>query len=103
MPRKRPLNWALVRSNVAEAREELARLEKLATSDARTEGRLEVSLAHAYHHLNVAWNARRIPMSLYASLTDAQFNAWGAFPGRIRLERVGTRKAKRPRRRSRGA
>jgi hypothetical protein len=49
MPR---LNWKVIADNLTEAREELEKLEQMATETrSRTEGRLQVGLEHAYFHL----------------------------------------------------
>jgi hypothetical protein len=36
-------------------------------------------LSHAYHHLNLAWNIRRISTSEYSRLTQEQFERWGRY------------------------
>jgi hypothetical protein len=83
------MNWKAITMNLSEAREELARLEGLAAAPTRrSAGGLEVGLAHAYRHLNVAWHVRRVPMSRYATLTDADFNRWGRFPKDLELARL---------------
>jgi hypothetical protein len=84
-----PINWKVVASNLAEAREEIEEFEALlAKRGRRSEVDLQLSLEHAYHHLNVAWNARRATMRQYRNLTDAQFNQWGRFPKGIAPYRV---------------
>jgi hypothetical protein len=72
----------------------LERLEQMVT-DARhrTEGGLQIGLEHAYFHLNVAWHARRVPMSRYASMTGGDFNKWGRFPKDVELPRLEVRRA----------
>jgi len=83
MPR---LNWTIISSNVQEAREQLEEIEaSLAKGERPSPGRLEALIAHAYHHLNSAWNARCAPMREYRSLTDAKFNEWGRFPTELEL------------------
>jgi hypothetical protein len=83
MPRKRPFNRQIIQSNIVEAIEELQKLERNAADGSLDEGALHVGLQHAYHHLNFAWNVRRISTSEYASLTDAKFNEWGKYPAEI--------------------
>ena len=39
-----------------------------------------VEMAHTYHHLNTAWNARHIPAKRTNNITDKDFNEWGRFP-----------------------
>jgi hypothetical protein len=80
------LNRKLILYNVSEAREELERIEALAKGDEKlVEEHLAVMFEHAYHHLNCAWNARRVPMSRYRHLTNEDFNAWGQFPTDLEL------------------
>ena len=75
------LNWELIRRNVTEARAQLEKLEiYLNESPRRSEIQLKADLEHAFHHLNFAWNARRIRYSRYSNLSDADFNDWGKFP-----------------------
>jgi hypothetical protein len=80
VPRRRPLNHKIIASNVREAIEELQKLEGRAQDGTLREAQLQVGLLHAYHHLNVAWNVRRVSTSEYATLTDAQFKEWGTYP-----------------------
>lgn len=75
------LNWTVVRSNVREAREQLEGIEALLSEGTRPSlGELQVMLEHAYHHLNIAWNARFVGSREYRQLTNQQFKDWGSFP-----------------------
>ncbi len=77
---RKPLNRKIIRSNIAEAIEELQKLEgKLANGTLVEEG-LQIGLLHAYHHLNFAWNVRSESASAYANLTHEQFQQWGTYP-----------------------
>ncbi|MGD0235355.1 MAG: hypothetical protein ABSC55_12575 [Syntrophorhabdales bacterium] len=68
-------------TEIREAREELEKLEhKIASSNKPVEIKLELSLRHAYHHLNFAWNIRHIETGKYSNLTEADFKKWGKFP-----------------------
>ena len=80
MIRRRPFNRKLIRSNIAEAIEELQKLERKATNGELLEEELQVGLQHAYHHLNFAWNVRRIPTSEYSRMSQTQLERWGAYP-----------------------
>ena len=80
MPRRRPFNRQIVRTNLSEAIEELQKLERRAVDEELLEEHLQIGLLHAYHHLNFAWNARRISTSEYSRLTQAQFEKWGTYP-----------------------
>jgi hypothetical protein len=75
------LNWKIILSNIKEAREELAELElQIASTKKPVEVELELSLRHAYHHLNTAWNVRRTETEKYKNLTESDFKKWGQFP-----------------------
>ncbi len=75
------LNWQIILSNIREAREELQELENLINSSEQpVEIELELSLRHAYHHMNSAWNIRNIETEKYTNITEAEFKAWGTFP-----------------------
>jgi hypothetical protein len=92
----RRINWAVVASNLADAREGIERLEAVvAKRRGLNEVALQLSLEHAYHHLNVAWNARHASSKQYSQLTDAQFNRWAKFPKGVIEEYRVERKRKR--------
>jgi hypothetical protein len=63
--------------------EQLARLLHTILTGKLNEAELRVGLRHAYHHLNVAWNIRRVRTSEYANLTQEQFEEWGKYPSDI--------------------
>jgi len=68
-------------SNVKEARQELEKLEsQIAGSQKPAEVELALSLRHAYHHLNSAWNVRHTKTEKYRNLTQSDFKKWGKFP-----------------------
>ena len=96
------LTWKPILFNLSEAHEELAdlhdRLHYLTfgevpddcTCKAWIKGRdkrhpftemsLHVSLDHAYHHLNFAWNIRRTPEKREQRFTERNFKRWSCFP-----------------------
>ena len=75
------LNWKIIESNIREAREELEKIEEqIAKSKKPTEIELELSLRHAYHHLNFVWHVRHIETEKYSKLTQSDFIRWGKFP-----------------------
>jgi hypothetical protein len=75
------LNWNVIHSNIQEAREQLEDLEKrMSASRKPNEQDLQISLAHATHHINFAWNTRRIPISKYREMSDRNFKEWGKHP-----------------------
>jgi len=67
--------------NIGEAREELERLEKeiARNKDDYSEEELGIGIAHAYHHLNWAWNIRHVLPEEY-DVTDGQFKKWSQYP-----------------------
>lgn len=82
-PRTRPLNATIIGSNISEARDELTKLLQKLETGTLNEAVLQVGLRHAYHHLNFAWNIRRVSTSRYASLTQKEFEEWGKYPSDI--------------------
>ena len=75
------MNHKIILSNLQEAREELDKFEaKLNSSDKPDEVEFELSLRHAYHHLNFAWNIRNVETEKYKNLTDTDFREWCKFP-----------------------
>ncbi len=75
------MNWKVVLLNIKEAREELEKIESQMSSTKKPdEVELELSLRHAYHHLNTAWNARHAEIDRYRNMTEEDFKAWGRFP-----------------------
>jgi hypothetical protein len=83
MIRKRPFNRSIIRGNIAEAIEQLQKLEQKAATGTLNETELQIGLAHAYHHLNFAWNVRRVASSEYARLSQEQFDRWSKYPEEI--------------------
>jgi hypothetical protein len=80
MPRRKPFNSKIVQSNLGEAIAQLRKLERKAADGKLREGAMQIGLLHAYHHLNFAWNVRRISTSEYSNLTPSQFERWGKYP-----------------------
>jgi len=75
------LNWKIILTNIHDAREELEKLEEQITSRKKpVEMELEISLRHAYHHINTAWNVRHTETGKYSKLTQSDFKAWGKYP-----------------------
>ncbi len=89
------LTWSIVRSNLREAAGQLEdTLARIDRDDPPSEAELAIQLSHAYHHLNVAWNARRASPTEYRHLSEDQFARWGRYPRTMSRQRA-------PRRRSR--
>jgi hypothetical protein len=81
--RRRPFNRKIIGSNISEARDELNKLLMKIEAGGLHEVELQVGLLHAYHHMNFAWNIRRVATSRYASLTQEEFETWGKYPSDI--------------------
>ena len=73
------MNRQIIESNIKEAREQLEEIEKRLSANL-SEGELLVMLQHAYHHLNFAWNAKKVSNSRYAKMSEEEFNEWGKYP-----------------------
>lgn len=92
---KNRMNWKIIASNLREAREQLEEIEKqIEKKDYPAEVELQLLLEHAYHHLNCAWNIRRIKTKEYANLTDDDFNRWGQFPKDIEIFKIKKKRLK---------
>jgi len=75
------LNWKIIESNIKEAREELQKIEsQIGKRNKPAAIELELSLRHAYHHFNCAWNIRHTETAKYQNLTENDFRNWGKFP-----------------------
>lgn len=73
------MNRQIIESNIKEAREQLEEIEKRLSANL-SEGELLVMLQHAYHHLNFAWNAKKVSNSRYAKMSEEEFSEWGKYP-----------------------
>jgi len=94
---KNGLNWQNISSDLKEAREQLEEIEKsIQTKKYLDEAELQLMLEHAYHHINFAWNARRVTTENYANLTEAEFNRWSKFPKEIQMYTFQQKQRKRP-------
>lgn len=81
--RRRPFNRRNISFNLDEAVEELQSLLEKAKDGTLNEGQLQVGLLHAYHHMNFAWNTRRVSTSEYGQQVRARFKEWGRYPPEI--------------------
>jgi len=78
------MNWNIIGSNIREAREQLEEIERqISSKKYPSEAELQVMFEHAYHHLNFAWNIRRVTTKQYKKLSDEEFNRWGKYPSDI--------------------
>jgi hypothetical protein len=81
--KRKRLNLKLVTNNIAEAVEQLNKLQELATNGKLHSGFLQVGLWHAQRHPNLAWNVRYVRTSVYRKLTTNQLERWSKFPPAI--------------------
>ena len=83
------LNWKIIKSNITEAREELEAIEEaIESGEFISEAEYQIKIEHAYHHLNVAWNARHSSDQRYKNMTDRDFNKWSKIPKNIEETKV---------------
>jgi hypothetical protein len=83
------LNWRIIQYNLAEAREEIQKIEaRVQAGKKPSEFEFQIMLEHAYHHLNFAWNIRHAATSRYANLSDEEFNLWSKYPREIKAYRI---------------
>jgi hypothetical protein len=93
--KKQRMNWAIVASNLSEAREQLEEIERrIKEKKYPGEGELYVSFQHVYHHLNLGWNARKIKTKEYTKMTDSAFNKYSRYPKEIDTMQVTIKKRK---------
>lgn len=75
------MNAAFILSNLKEAVEELQGLiAEFETSPDLSFHEYHVAMAHAYHHLNTAWNARYITREEWAKPSEEDFKRWEQQP-----------------------
>jgi hypothetical protein len=87
------LNWKIILYDITEAREQLEHIERRARNEKKpNEYELQTMLEHAYHHLNFAWNVRRVSTKRYANLSDAEFNQWSKFPKEMEKQKIKKKK-----------
>lgn len=73
-----PVAWALLVQGIADAQEHLASLIGQMSRDGTIEDEdFAVQVAHAYAHINRAWNARN---HTGEEMTDEQWDAFSKFP-----------------------
>lgn len=71
----------LIRLNIAEAREQLKEIEESLKKDEEySEVELQHDLEHAYHHLNYAWNIRKLSDDEVSKMTEQNFASLSRYP-----------------------
>ena len=86
------LNSKNIFYNIKEAREQLEEIEKLLEENNISEIDFQIKLEHAYHHLNFAWNVRKLSEKNYQKMSDADFNEWSKFPEEIEIYKIEVEK-----------
>ena len=75
------MNKQYVLWNLSEARREITRMLREIESDPEYDfGRYVVDMAHLYHHINTAWNARDASDEAARLCSEADFERWRQFP-----------------------
>jgi hypothetical protein len=86
---KKRLNWRIISSNLAEAREQIEQIgSRIKHGKKPSEVELQIMLEHAYHHLNFAWHIRHEKTESYRHLTDENFNRWSKFPKEMKSSKI---------------
>jgi hypothetical protein len=81
------MNKDYVLLNLCEAIEEIDLLiRKLQSEPECGEPEFQVAMMHAYHHMNIAWNARNSTREQTFERTTAEFERWGLFPEDLQLK-----------------
>ncbi len=75
------LNREWVGWHLQQALEELQRTaQEIGEDEQYCEAELRIALAHAYHHLNTAWNSRGAGDARIAEGLPTDFEAWQRMP-----------------------
>jgi len=81
------MNREWIKFNLQEAVEELQRTIAELDSPQYDAAEYAVAMAHAYHHLNTAWNGREATPTEVEPGSDELFYRWRSFPTDIFLGR----------------
>jgi hypothetical protein len=72
--------------NLKEAEEAIEQiLRDIASTPHYSEVELAIGIAHVYHHLNTAWNAREADPDRVERCSDEDFRQWRKFPEDIEM------------------
>ena len=75
------INKDYVLFHLQEAYEELARtIAEIANESGYAQEEFTVAMAHLFHHLNTAWNARNVTVDRAAACSETDFERWRQFP-----------------------
>lgn len=74
-------NKELIISNIGEAKEQLEEIIRNLEADSEySEIEFQLSLEHAYHHLNYAWHIRHVEETRAVACSQSDFKEWSKFP-----------------------
>jgi hypothetical protein len=80
------MNKEFVLFNLREAQEEIeTTIRDLQTDSEYEEAEFSVAMAHLYHHINTAWNARSSTSEESSNCSDENFDRWGKYPTDLAL------------------
>jgi len=80
------MNKPWVRFHLNEAANALQKIvQQIESGDTIGNDEFEITIAHAYHHLNTAWNSRFITDEKARTHTDWDFTEWRQFPADLNL------------------
>ena len=80
------MNRRYVLYNLREAEEELRRtIAEIESTPDYGYGEFSVRMAHAYHHLNTAWNSRDENEAVVRECSEENFRRWRQMPDDIVL------------------
>lgn len=74
-------NKYLISQNLEEAKEQIEEiLNNLVLNSEYSEEEFKVCLEHAYHHLNFAWNIRKVDEPRAEACSEDDFKEWSKYP-----------------------
>jgi len=79
------LNQEFILYNLKDVREQIDKIIKLAEGGELDEIAFEADIAHAYHHLNFAWNIRHASPKRASQCIPEDFKEWSKYPADIEL------------------
>jgi hypothetical protein len=75
------MNLENVSFHLGEAREALDKiLESIQKDKEYSDAEFSVEMAHAYYHINTAWNSRNASQKDVIECSEENFNKWKKFP-----------------------
>lgn len=74
------LNLEFILYNLRDAGGQIDEIIKLAEAGDLDETDFRIKMEHAYHHLNFAWNIRRMGSKRASNCVRQDFNEWSKYP-----------------------